>query len=288
MTRLPLTIVSGYLGAGKTTLINRLLAEDHGLRLMVIVNDFGAINIDQTLIETAENETIALTNGCVCCTMGPDLFRALDQALDRDPRPDHLIIEASGIADPAAIANAAIAEPEISYAGIVTLVDGASVADLLADGLVAPQVEQQIAAADLLLVTKEATPSPALLDRVQALGGRAPRLLDNTPLSDLLFDVTPLPRQRRATAHPAYASWQHDSDKVLNRAALGDKLAARPEGLYRFKGFVLTDDGPYEVHVVGRYVQARRARAERTQVVGLGPADRITAAEIEAWWSEGN
>ncbi|MEY8840033.1 GTP-binding protein, partial [Cribrihabitans sp. XS_ASV171] len=131
MMRLPLTVVSGYLGAGKTTLINRLLAEDHGLRLLVMVNDFGAINIDAALIAAQGDDTIALTNGCVCCTMGADLFMALGDALDRRPRPDHLVIEASGIADPAAIANAAKAEPELSYAGIVTLVDGENGATLL-------------------------------------------------------------------------------------------------------------------------------------------------------------
>ncbi len=149
MNQLPLTVVSGYLGAGKTTLINQLLAERHGLNLMVMVNDFGAINIDQALISKQDKDVIALTNGCVCCTMGADLFMALGDALDRRPRPDHLIIEASGIADPMAIANTAIAEPDLSYAGIITLVDGASISDLLSDPLISPQVTQQISASDL-------------------------------------------------------------------------------------------------------------------------------------------
>jgi len=75
--RLPLTVIGGYLGAGKTTLINRLLTEDHGLRLMVMVNDFGTINIDADLLESADKDTLRLTNGCVCCTMGGDLFMAM-------------------------------------------------------------------------------------------------------------------------------------------------------------------------------------------------------------------
>ena len=87
MMPLPVTIVSGYLGAGKTTLINRILGEDHQMRLMIIVNDFGAINIDAHLLASAEEDTIALTNGCVCCTLGEDLHHALDNALDRrEPR----------------------------------------------------------------------------------------------------------------------------------------------------------------------------------------------------------
>lgn len=286
MTRLPLTVISGYLGAGKTTLINRLLAEDHGLRLLVLVNDFGAINIDQALIELAGDDTIALTNGCVCCTMGSDLFMALGDALDRVPRPDHLIIEASGIADPAAIANAAIAEPDLSYAGIISLVDGLNGAALLDDELIAPQVAQQITAADLVLLTKTDTPDPEFKARLNALPARNLTQLSDDPLAPLLFDLVPLPRGGLRTApHPAYASWQHDSDRIVERRAMGTLLENRPDGLYRLKGFVQTDDGAYEVHVVGRYVHARRAQADRTVLVGLGPADRITTDQIEAWWT---
>ena len=104
------------------------------------------------------------------------------------------------------------------------------------------------------------------------------------PLADLLFGITPLPGTRPRAAHPAYAAWQHDSDIVLDRRALGDKLESRPEGLYRLKGFVLTTDGAYEIHAVGRAMQARRTKADRTTLVALGPADRVTPAEIEAWW----
>lgn len=285
MNRLPLTVISGYLGAGKTTLINRLLAENHGLRLMVLVNDFGAVNIDEALIAARSEDMVALTNGCVCCTMGADLFLALGDALDRDPRPDHLIVEASGIADPAAIANAAIAEPDLSYAGIVTLVDAGNISALLDDTQIAPQVSQQITAADLVMVTKADTVDPALTTRLTTLGGRPPTRLGEGAVADLLFDILPLPRGRTTAPHPQYTSWQHDSETVHDRAALGDKLNTRPDGLYRLKGFVLTNDGAYEVHVVGRYVEARRApMASRTTLVALGPADRVSRDEIEAWW----
>lgn len=286
MPRLPLTVIGGYLGAGKTTLVNRILAEDHGLRLTVLVNDFGAIDIDARLLAAATSDMLALTNGCVCCTMGADLFLALDRILSRDPLPDHLLIEASGISDPAAIANAAIAEPDLSYAGIVTLVDAGNIGALLDDGLIAPQVAQQITAADLVLLTRTASADAALLERLSGLGARPPAVLgDDARVSELLFDIVPLPRGRAAAPHPAYTAWQHDSDIVLGRAALGAKLAARPAGLYRLKGFVLTDDGPYEVHVVGRHVEARRNRAaDRTLLVGLGPAERLSRAEVEAWW----
>ncbi|MEY8829124.1 GTP-binding protein [Sedimentitalea sp. XS_ASV28] len=281
---LPLTIVSGYLGAGKTTLINRLLAEDHGMRLAVIVNDFGSINIDESLITAQGDDMIALTNGCVCCTISDDLFSALGSVLDRTDRPDHLIIEASGIADPAAIASTAIAEPELGYAGIVTLVDAQNIDSLLEDTSVAPQVVQQITAADLVLLTKSEAADAALVDRLAAIGARDPRVLDDTSLAPLLFDIPPRERGMSQHAHPAYARWKHDSDMVISRRDMGEKLANRPHGLYRLKGFVLTDDGGYEVHVVGQYVKANRARTDRTRLVALGPADRISPDDIEAWW----
>ncbi|TNF59298.1 MAG: GTP-binding protein [Rhodobacteraceae bacterium] len=285
MTPLPMTVISGYLGAGKTTLVNRLLAEDHGLRLMILVNDFGAINIDADLLQSRTEDTIALQNGCVCCTMGADLFMALGDALDRRPRPDHLVVEASGVADPASIARAAIAEPEMSYAGIVTLVDGLNAPGLLADDLIAAQVGQQISAADLVLVTKTDRIDPGLGGHFARLKARGPRVLDDGPLAPLLFGTIPLPKGPQPAAHPAYAAWSHESARQVSRAALVDKLSARPEGLYRLKGFVLTDDGGCEVQVVGRYVEARRAETDRTRLVGLGPADRVSRDQIEAWWS---
>ncbi|KIC10475.1 cobalamin biosynthesis protein CobW [Leisingera sp. ANG-M1] len=285
MNRLPVTIISGYLGAGKTTLINRLLAEDHGLKLTVIVNDFGAVNIDDALIQETDGGKLALTNGCVCCSMDGDLSLALHQVLNRPERPDHLVIEASGIADPVSIANTVLNESGLSYAGIVTLVDAANAANLLNDPLVAPQAEQQIRAADLVIATKCDEISAPLSALLEQAGARTPTVLNGSPVAELLFDVVPLPKGRSVAAHPAYATWQHRSSEVLDRRALGDKLAERPAGLYRMKGFVLTTGGAYELHVVGRHVEAKRCEATETLLVGLGPADRVSPGEIEAWWA---
>ena len=285
MAQLPLTVIAGYLGAGKTTLINRLLAEDHGLRLVVLVNDFGAINIDADLLASADEDTIALTNGCVCCTMEADLYPALSAVLDRTPRPDHVIIETSGIADPAVVANAAIAEPAMQYGGTVTVVDAQNIGDLLGDPEVADQVKGQITGADLILLNKTEQIDPALTETFAAFGARAPVLPADTPVSEMIFDLVPTTGPRAAAPHPHYATWQHRSREPLNRAQLGDKLAQRPAGLYRLKGIVVTDDGPYEVHVVGQYVSARRTRTgDETRLVGLGPAARITRDEIAQWW----
>ena len=173
MTPLPLSVIGGFLGAGKTTLINRLLTADHGLRLAVLVNDFGAINIDASLLKSARKDTIELTNGCVCCTMSGDLFYAIGDMLDRTPRPDHVIVEASGIADPARIAAVALAERDLRYAGIVTVVDALNFPRYLADPRIADQVRAQITCADLLAVSKAPPDDPTIggaLHRAGATG----------------------------------------------------------------------------------------------------------------------
>lgn len=286
MNRLPVTILSGYLGAGKTTLINRLLAEDHGLRLMVVVNDFGAVNIDDALIEAEEGETLALTNGCVCCSMDQDLQMALRRIVLQADRPDHILIEASGVSDPSAIADTVQSIPELSYGGIVTLVDGDNVVELLADKAVADLVSQQIRSADLVLVSKTADLPQDLKAQLSQVGARGLRVMDETPLADLLFDLLPLPQgHSNAKAHPAFTTWQFQSQTPVDRRLLGDKLADRPKGLYRMKGFVLTSGGAYALHIVGQNVEAKRCDAVQTQLVALGPRDQISRAEIEAWWT---
>ncbi len=286
LMRIPVTIISGYLGAGKTTLVNSLLREEHGLKLSVLVNDFGSINIDAALIKDAEAESIALTNGCVCCSLGDDLARSVNDILTRDLKPDHILIEASGVADPVAIANTLLGDRRLSYAGIVTVVDGTMIHDLLEDELLAPQISQQIRAADLVLLSKlTEAPSDDLLASLREHGARTPTRVDDMPLSKMLFDITPLPRDATPVPHPGYVSWQHRSTKVLDRRALGDKLADRPEGLYRMKGFVLTSGGAYELHIVGRHVEARRCDADETLLVALGPEARISREQIESWWT---
>lgn len=289
MTPLPLTVVAGYLGAGKTTFINRLLSGNHGLRLMVLVNDFGAINIDAALMASATEDTIALTNGCVCCTMGADLFMALGDALDRRPRPDHLIVEASGVADPARIANAALAEPDLAYAGILTVVDGQQIQALSRDALIGPQIRDQITCADLVVVSKLATLPETLSKMLADLSDAAIVVAEVLPdPAALLFSMPSAAPTTSISPHPAYQGWSYDGPATIEHEALSGVISARPKSLFRLKGIVRDQSGAgWEVHAVGQHISiSPNASATRTQLVAIGLAELVDMAQVDRWWRE--
>ncbi len=149
-----MTVISGYLGAGKTTLVNSILAGGHGLRIAVLVNDFGKVAIDEALIMGRESDVVALANGCMCCQIGGDLYDAIDRILRMRERFDHLLIETSGVADPARIAQIAVAEPDLELSRTVVLVDTVNFSNTLADPRLNDTLLRQIRSADLILLTK--------------------------------------------------------------------------------------------------------------------------------------
>ena len=149
-----MSVLGGFLGAGKTTLLNRILSGNHGVRYAVLVNDFGELAVDGDLVAAHEGETVAFANGCVCCSMGDDLVGAIDRLLDADRPPDQILVEASGVADPSAIADVATLHPGLSRDLVVILADVETVRARHEDGRLRDTIDRQLAAADLLVLNK--------------------------------------------------------------------------------------------------------------------------------------
>jgi G3E family GTPase len=155
MSRIPVTVLTGYLGAGKTTLLNRILSEAHGKRYAVIVNEFGEIGIDGDLVVGADEEVFAMNNGCLCCSVRGDLIRIIGGLMKRAGQFDGILIETTGLADPAPVAQTFLADDEVrertTLDSIVTVVDARHIEARLGDS---DEAEEQVAFADTILLNK--------------------------------------------------------------------------------------------------------------------------------------
>ncbi|MGP0092698.1 MAG: CobW family GTP-binding protein [Xanthobacteraceae bacterium] len=153
--KVPVTVLTGYLGAGKTTLLNRILSEPHGQRYAVIVNEFGEIGIDNDLVVGADEEVFEMNNGCICCTVRGDLVRIIDGLMRRKGKFDAIIVETTGLADPAPVAQTFFVDDIVGAKtkldAVVTVADAMWLRDRLTD---APEAKNQIAFADVILVNK--------------------------------------------------------------------------------------------------------------------------------------
>ena len=299
---IPLTVVGGYLGAGKTTLVNRLLSDPGGRRIAVLVNDFGAINIDSELIESKAGETISLTNGCVCCSMGGELLFQLAGLRDRDDPPEHVVIEASGVGDPAAIAAYGDV-PGFRRDGTIVVVDAS--APVKRDPEVELQVEDQMRGAHLIVLNKTDIASPEEVgSRREGLVGMA-RFAEvlETSYADVPTEVLlgarrgedgSEPAEHDHHAHPDYATWSWSADAPLDGKGLTELLPQLPAGVMRGKGFLHLREEPdsrFEFQLVGRSWHIKRLgawgdRPPRSQVVLIGLPGSIDPEALDGSFAE--
>ena len=166
--KIPVTVLTGYLGAGKTTLLNRILSEEHGQKYAVIVNEFGEVGIDNDLVVGADEEVFEMNNGCICCTVRGDLIRIVEGLMKRRGKFDAIIVETTGLADPAPVAQTFFVDQDVQdqarLDAVVTVADAKWLSERLKD---APEAKNQIAFADVILLNKVDLVSAAELAEVE-------------------------------------------------------------------------------------------------------------------------
>jgi G3E family GTPase len=311
----PVTIIGGFLGSGKTSLVNHILNHSTGRRIAVLVNDFGEINIDAKLIVTVEGETISLANGCVCCTIRDDLLNEVIKLLGRDPLPEHIVIETSGVSRPIAVAETFLSP---GAQGLVDVHNMISVLD--ADLTVDPNASygdlafDQIKTADIVVINKTDLIMPrqlaTLRQRVEAFVPRA-RILETAhgivPL-ELIFDdhlSAAMGEVRSAAAvvqdhHPEHGpegrfeAWSYHSDAAWSFKALERAATNLPRGIYRAKGIVRLDlaTGDYGIfHLTGRRSWLRlrepeKGQAVTTELIFIGERGATTSESLQAHFEQ--
>ena len=319
-TIVPLTILTGFLGAGKTTLLNRILTGNHGLRVGVLVNDFGSINIDAELVVGVDVNMISLANGCVCCQIRDDLVESVDALLARQESIEYILLEASGVADPAGIFatfNDLNLRDRIRLDSVTCVMDAEQV---FAHPEYPPLMElklRQVGFADMLILNKVDLAGLKQVEKVRAwLDEHFNRLrivetnYCEVPYEILLgvgrFDPARTGLHSHAvqpgctgrTFHDdshehdhskVFSTWSYETDQPLALDALRETLRKLPGSVYRAKGVVYSVDAPHRravLQVVGRRVDISLQdewgqRAPRTQIIAIGAAGGIDAGLLE-------
>lgn len=261
---IPLTILTGFLGAGKTTLLNRILNGDHGLRVAVLVNDFGSVNIDSSLIVDVADDVVSLANGCICCSLRDDLVETVLETIARPERPEYILLEASGVADPGGI-TLAFHTPRLRdriRLDSVTCVIDPSQLFAYSDYPQVVQLQlQQIAFADMVVLNKVEVATPELLRRTRELIDdhfNNIRVIETSYCdvpyevllgvgrfdpANILTDILPEEDRGRQDG-PAFDTWSFETDQPLSLAAVEQAAKHLPGGVFRCKGIVYTKEEP--------------------------------------------
>lgn len=296
MQPIGVTLIGGFLGAGKTTLVNHILRHDPRRRIGVLVNDFGAINIDADLIASRDGDAIRLTNGCLCCGIGDGLSRALIDMLAQPARPDHLLIEASGVAEPWRVAELICAAPEFTPPMTLVVVDGSRIQTQLADRYIGDLALSQIESADLLVLNKmDLVPAPAALTAWMHVIWPKKRFVitEHSAVDAELLGVDLNPSRFRAMRVPAmvaadrFAGLRFVTNTPFDAERLHAAMAAMPPWVLRLKGIVIlaNEAAPQSLQFTpGRWTMTAlrdRATPAGSRIVAIGHRDRADANVLD-------
>ena len=274
----PLHVIGGYLGSGKTTLVNRLLASADGRRVAVLVNDFGDIDVDGALITPTDDGVISLANGCVCCSLADGLLEAFAAVRERAADLDRVVVEASGVADPASIVRFGKAAG-FDVGRVVVVIDAETVRRRATDRYVGDTVLRQLATADVCVVNKVDLVDDGEIGRLRDwLADTAPGAeVIPTVRCDLgwaLLDGDANDRDESSDDHVgAHSTRTLEYDRPVDRARLVADVEALPDSVVRVKGIVALADDPdraWSVQRAGAGVELERLDAvppDRTRIV---------------------
>jgi G3E family GTPase len=246
----PVTLLTGYLGAGKTTLLNRILTHEHGKKVAVIVNEFGDVGIDHQLIVNADEEIFEMNNGCICCTVRGDLIRIIGNLMKRRDKFDHLVIETTGLADPAPVIQTFFMDEDVQAQthldAVVTVVD----AKHIQQHWQAEEVQEQIAFADVILLNKTDLVTADELDQLeqQLRAINAMVKIYRTRNSELEMDsvlgVGAFDLDRALEIDPEFLhETAHEHDQTVGSVALVEAGALDGQQLNQWIGELLRDQG---------------------------------------------
>lgn len=247
----PVTVLTGYLGAGKTTLLNRILTHEHGKKVAVIVNEFGEVGIDNQLIVDADEEIFEMNNGCICCTVRGDLIRIIGNLMKRRDKFDHLVIETTGLADPAPVIQTFFVDEDVqtqtSLDAVVTVVD----AKHIWQHWDADEAQEQIAFADVILLNKTDLVTPEELSelerRIRAMNVMAKvyQTRDAQVEMDAILGVSAFDLNRALEIDPEFLNeLAHEHDESVFSVALVESGSVDGEKLNTWISELLRDRGP--------------------------------------------
>ena len=273
LPRIPVLVIGGYLGAGKTTLINQIL-HNATQRIAVVVNDFGSVNIDAALIAEKHDDTIELTNGCICCAVGESLADVLFAISDRPTLPELVMIEASGVANPASVAAFAHIDG-FHHLGNVVLVDSQNALHTATNALVGKTFTAQVQSADLIALTKTDVADPEAVAAAQALvASLAPLVpilhVSTLQLADILTNTSASDRNITVidTSHTQFSTMTLEHVGAATEEQLRAFMNNFPTSVVRAKGIVQIADGTHRlVQKVGTTVSISETALPTTDLV---------------------